>query len=84
MVDNEIFRVIEFLLMIGFDGIFMNYYCNHFAKIEKCCEIMKIIYSEKAAKFDNISHLVLTLLNNAKNKKEISSNFCGLLRKPQL
>ena len=41
------------------------------------------IYSEKATKFEEISLLVLTLLNNTKTK-EISPNFCGLLRKPQL
>ena len=37
----------------------------------------------KVTKFDEIFLLVLTLLNNVKNKGEISSNCCGVLRKPQ-
>ena len=37
----------------------------------------------KATKSYEIFLLVLTILNNVKNKGEISSNFCGLLRKPK-
>ena len=44
----------------------------------------KFKYCEKATKFDEISILVLTLLSNVKTNMEISSNFCGFLRKPQL
>ena len=44
---------------------------------------LKFMYYEKATKFEENSHLVLTLLSNVKTKTEISSNFCGLLRKPQ-
>ena len=38
----------------------------------------------KATNFDEISALVMTLISSVKTKREISSNFCGLLRKPQL
>ena len=45
---------------------------------------IKFIHTEKAPKIDTISILVLTLLSNVKAKTDISSNFCALLRKPQL
>ena len=51
---------------------------------------MKLRFSEKAKKFDEISMLVLTLLSNVKTKMETSSNFvvfseymnCNILQIP--
>ena len=43
--------------------------------------MIKIIYSEKATKFDQITLFLLTVLRNTQKKRMIS---CGLLRKPQL
>ena len=44
--------------------------------------IVKFIYSEKATKFEKMYPLILTLLSQ--NQRDFFSNFCGLLRKPQL
>ena len=41
---------------------------------------LKLSFSGKATKFEEISLLLLMLLRNVKTKREISSNFCGLLR----
>ena len=51
---------------------------------------MKLRFSQKAKKFDEISMLVLTLLSNVKTKMETSSNFvvfseymnCNILQIP--
>ena len=41
--------------------------------------IIKLRFSEKATKFDEMSILVLTLISNDKTKMEISSNFVVFL-----
>ena len=47
--------------------------------------LLNFIYAEKATKFQEVSLLLVrTLLSNFKTKREISSNLCGLLRKPQI
>ena len=71
--------------MIGFDKLLLQQFRENWKILwnHSVMKILKLIYSEKATKFEEISLLVLTLLNNTKTK-EISPNFCGLLRKPQL
>ena len=48
------------------------------------CSALRLLLIHQEIYPQLISMLVLTLLNDAKTKKDISPNFCGLLRKPQL
>ena len=45
--------------------------------------MLKLIYSEKATKFEEISCMVLTLLSKLQNQVGDFFKFCGLLRKSQ-
>jgi hypothetical protein len=61
-------------------------YTGHFLKSNLHTSV-KLMYSEKATKFEEISLIVLRLLKfslSEKAKKEDGANFCGLLRKAEL
>ena len=45
---------------------------------------LKLRHCEKATKFEKLSHFILKLLSNFKTKREIFSDFCGPLEKPEL
>ena len=45
---------------------------------------LRLRFSKKAKKFDEISILVLTILSNVKTLRMIAPNFCGILRKAEL
>ena len=73
----DVESISRYVPSLDFEDYLKSKFHLYYSKItdEKDINLLKFIYSEYATKFDKITLFVL---------REISSNFCGLLRKPQL